>query len=1076
MTDKGKRDHGKVADEIFDFSGTDPDQLKSGRIPDPQPEHSLLFRWLADVLGAIEEFLRARGGTPLRMAIRFFWGLLAAIGIFLLVGPIINKQADFDDVIASSKIENVDWIAKDASFDFDVTREDDGSFQTTVHEKYTAVFVNGDENTVLRRLITEVHGHDAEFELLDAKVDGEAVDAAVTGRATTTDIELRPSDESKFSGTHLIEVSYVLNHLIENSTDAVTEAPVDQWNWPVIAPNWPQATSGLEVSVTLPRDVDDALVRKPHATVGWLLVSGNEWLEPDSETPESVTYSFSNDDNLPPNSQVVAVFVFEGGTFTQPEETTLFWVQTWGPLIPLGILLVIMLFSLAARWVVWADTVGEPWFVVRSDPPDNMSPMLAAQLLGKTRHAEIVSTLADGAHDGINSSDQTEDRARKRRLFKRKIKPTDGSRARKFRERWLTRLAQAGRRAGRAGNFPSVAKRAASWSNADAPVDKNLRWVPDSYVRDTFIWAPIAVTLLQWGILRQLSEQFILLVVWWPFAFVAASTIIACISIWAVLRPRPLTRKGALAVQQLKGIDVYARGTRLLDRGPVDDALLPYAVLFESPRRAGKTITEHAVRETGNRDLANGWRGSHFLSIPSMLAFIASIAIFAGSIVLVSMQPVPYGSEKYLSWPSSDVKGTIWTQVEGFNIEAELTRDDNGEARLDVTEHLTVGFEAGGASIPQIEREWTKSRFGQDLGLTVSSVTVDGDEVAFASRDGERTVAMATRLTDVIEGVHDVTVRYSLSHPAVEVADGGDRMQQVRWAAMLRHWDDTYYTNQSNAFDGSAPVRPMRFEFTVAPDLVNEVRSGGWTSYGDADDQPYESGTGFKPWAYENDVYLDGPSGELGDSIRYETRIGVETIRDDGALVASIDADAVESRVAVDEHGEDAGPPNTYGVDPEVNAALTSHELSITGDPGATLNFEPGTFTNVTPGSYDDYRTSYQTPLITLIVFTLFVVAVAIAVFVYVFKSRRSSGYSLLLTSAGTITLLAVAETIVFWWVVGDMRGSSPAIPGLVTLGLFMWVVVVAQWIIVGRNVAKAAKSSSKSSSKSKPKSSSTDT
>ncbi|MBP6686162.1 MAG: DUF2207 domain-containing protein, partial [Leucobacter sp.] len=769
MNPRAKKRGGRGAEAVFDLPGSDPELLSSGRIPDPQPEHTPLFRWLASRLDRIERFLRARGGKGLRTGIRLFWGVLAAIGIFLLVGPVLNKPMDFDDVIAAADVSDVDWIARDAAIDYEVDRALDGSFSATVTERFLANFSNGPEREVLRTLVTEVNGNDAEFALLGATVDGEPADTSVKRHPTTTDITVRAPGGELLDGEREIVLEYELHHLARPASDRATGDAIDEWVWPLFAPSWPQATKGLEVSVTLPRDLDELLVRQPHATVGWLLVSGNVWLTPEEETAESVRYAFENDDSLPPHADVWVEFSFAEGTFAQPSKTALFWVQTWGPLLPLAALALLMLFALAARRIVWADSAGEPWFVAREEPPQHLSPMLAAELMGKPRHAELVAELAAGPPQHRGSG---------------------GSR----RGAWLSALARAGRRAGRLGNLPTVFRWRSRWAREEAAVEAKLRWRPDSYVRDTFILAPIAVTLLQWGLLRQLSHQVILLVVWWPFVFVVASTVIAAVALWAVARPRPLTRKGALVMQQLRGVDVFASATRLVDRGPVTDPLLPYAVLFDSPRKAGNAVTQHAERDAGERGLAAGWRGEHFLSIPALLSLVAAGALFAGSIVLVSTQPAPYAQDEFLTWPSSESRGSIWSQTEGFSIDAELTRDSAGGAKLAVTEHITAGFAAGGASVPQFEREWPRERQGQDLGLEVEAVLVDGDEVPFTETAGPSTMKITTKLSEVLDGTVPVEVRYSLANPAVEVRDGGGVAQQLRWTAMHWFWDDTFYS------------------------------------------------------------------------------------------------------------------------------------------------------------------------------------------------------------------------------------------------------------------------------------------
>lgn len=1034
-SDPESTETGFISSEVFDIPGTDPELLRSGRIPDPQPEHTALFRGLATILTKIETFLRARGGLSLRWLIRFFWGALAAVSVFLLVGPVINQPKTFDQIIASAKLATVDWVARDAKIDYDVQRAADGTFTTRVSERYNATFVNGPEQRITRSLVTEVNGHDTEFEFVTATVDGTEAQTRVHRKATTTELIIERPDGAQFEGQHDVVIEYELHHLVDVDSHPVTGDPIDVWSWPLLGLTWPQATKGIDVSITLPRDVNDALIAKPYAQISWLLISGHERMEPDAESADWVRYQFDNSDTLPPNTQVWIEFTFKPGTFVIPDRTPLFWLQSWGPLIPLFALAVLMLFALAARWVVWADSAGRPWFVMRSDPPDDIPPNLAAQLLRRPRSAELVSKLAEAP-------------ATAKATVKAKAK---SSATTAVRERWLRSVAQTARRAGRLGNSPAVLSWRARWRLEQAALAQKLRWKPDSYVRDTFIWAPIAVTLMQWALLRQLSHQTKLLVVWWPTLFVAVSTVLAIIALWAVWRPRPLTPEGALAVQELKGIDAYARATRLVERGPLDDPLMPYAVLFAPPREAGERVLEHAIRETGDRGVASGWRTEHFLSVPAMLSFVAALAMFAGSIVLVSTMPPPYDGDEFQTWPSSDVKGTHLSQMRGFTVDAELGRDSAGGARLDVVERIDVEFRGGTYQIPQFTREWPAQRLGQKLGLAVESVRIDGEEIRFATQTNDRTTMMVTMLEQALEGVHQLEVRYALASPAVAVPDGPGTAQQIRWTAFHWWWDDDYYTNFEKLSDGRTKVRPVRVQLTVTPELASLVQSGGWIGYGDMDKPriPYESGRGYDSWVRVSNTYVD--------ERRVELRLGKELVRGDGALVVTYGAAEVEMRERdIELRSEE--DPTEFVVDQAFNDRLGQYELQLNTDFGAVLNFEPGTFANVDDNGYRNYQASYWAPFALTIALALLVILLSAVAVILVLRGERSAGLSALLFSWGSLTLLALAQTVVFWWVTGPMDGSSKLIPVLVSTGIAMWVVVIFQWIVVGRRTVGPAR------------------
>lgn len=1028
---RDRRSLDRAPEGFFDLAGSDPELLNSGRIPDPAPEHTPLFRWLASALQRLEATLRARGGQNLRFLIRFVWGVIAAIGIFLLVGPIVNKPLDFDDIIASADVDEVDWVARDAQIDYAVSRDAEGGFEAVVTEQYTADFRNGPEPLVERVIVTEFEGHDVEFELRSASIDGEPADTEVVRRSTTTGIELRRADGAEFSGEQRISVEYELHHLVAQEVDEATGRTVDRWSWPLFAPTWPQATKGIEVSLTMDPDLDDALVRAPQASVGWLLVAGNVWLDPEDATADGVRYSFENDDSLPPNSDIVLELDFAPGTFSQPPTTALFWWQTYGPLIPMAVLAVIALCAVAARRVVWADSAGEPWYLPRFEPPDDLDPDTAASLVGRPAHGELVDAMTRGGRF---------ERLDPRRRRTRKRPPAPSPEAR---EAWLREVARAGRRAGRAGNFLARSRIAARWAKRDDAVERRLRWVPDSYLRDTFLFAPVAITLLQWGLLRQLSAQEILSVVWWPVAFVLVSTALAVVALRAVARPRPLTRRGALAVQQLKGIDVWARGTRLLERGPIDDPIMPYAMLFESARTSGDAATSLAERETGDRGVSRGWRTGDFIAIPALLALAAAVVVLAGSIVLVSTQPAPYDADvKPITW-GHDLPGTLYTQVRGMEIDARLERGEDGQARIDVVERLNVEFDDSGPRVPQFAREWPVERLGQPLGLRFESIRIDGRDAPVSERPQPRTngLAVVTRLPEVLSGTHEVEVAYSLDAAAVSVPNGQEAVEQVRWTAWYSFWADQYYVHPSNPFDGEEPVRPLRVSLEISPDLADELSDGGWIAWdGDRERIPFEDGNWYGPWETE-------ATASTYDHRSFELRVGSERRLDDGSLRVDLDFDRILSA----ERG-DSGEPGPFAVDEELNDSLSKYDVSANSDLGVRLDFPAGTFRGVDPEAYADYRLERALPLVLVFGLAGIVVLAAAGSGFAASSARRGANASHRTVGLIAVPLLAIAQSVVFCWAVMSMRGSDATGGVAIAVGAFMWVAVVVSMVVIGKH------------------------
>ena len=989
--------------DLFDLAGSDPDTLSSGRIPDPQPAHTPLFRFLARVLTGVEERLRARGGPGLRVGIRAVWVAIAVIGAFLLVGPIINKPMEFEEVIESAQLSEVDWVARDATVRYDVSRDADGGFRADVAETFTADFLDGAEPSIRRTIVTEYEGRDVEFELAEVTIDGERVEAEVDRRATTTGIRITPPGGGEFTGQHEVTYAYELHHLTTVETEEATGKTVDRWDWPLFAPTWPQATSGIDVTIAFAPELDDALIRQPQAYVGWLLLAETAWLEPEGTDPDgAVLYSFSNDQNLPPNADLWIQAGFAEGTFARPDTTTLFWWQTYGPLLPMAVLLILVPFAIAARRIVWADSAGDPWYSARSEPPKGVSPEFAARLLQRPWHGELVASLAQPPKS-VNE---------------------------RGRRTWLVEAARAGRRAGRLGTLPAVLGRAVRWSADDTVVERKLRWVPRGYVRDAFVLAPIAIVLLQWGLLRQLSEQTILAAIWWPATFVLASTALAILTLAIVRTPRPLTREGALVVQQLRGIDAYADTTRLLDRGPIDEPLLPYAALFARPRRAGRAVEEHAIAESGDRRIADGWRTQGFISGPALLATVLALGVLAASITTVASLPQPYSEDIDFATEHHEVPGTLYTDTTGFDLSGELSRDEAGRARLDVVERHEVRFEEGAPRPPQFAREWPVERHGQDLGFAFESIRIDGEEVPTREIDGPSTVAVATALEEVLQGEHEIEVRYALESPAVETRSGVSgraEVEQVRWSAMLSFWEDDYTVDAGDSFGDRALVRPLRISFELAPGLVEEMRDGGWIDRdSDLADVPFEDGNTAMPWEY--DVrYLSERDDELHDA-----RIGSWTERADGSAIAVIDLSEV---------GDDI---DKYGAD-------LSHDL------GVLVDFPPGTFTGIDAGASAQDRLDRTLPFAVVLSLAGLVIVGSIVAALAAVLPARGAGSSLRLVSWGALPILAIAQAVLNAWAILPMPGSDGRGAIAIVLGCVMWLAVVVQAVVVGKRSPRPA-------------------
>jgi hypothetical protein len=781
-------------DPTTGVDGADPD-----RIADDPPKHTYLWVLLSGWLLSTEAWLRSHGDKRLRRGIRGFWTLIAIGGVVLLFGPVINPPLTLDDITSSASTATETWIARDFAVDYTVDLADDGTLRTEVEERITAFFPDDvDERGIERVIAIDYEGHDLEPSGISATLGGEPIE--VEESASATRLTLTVDTGERLQGDHEFVLRYSLNHLAYDTTDRATGAPVQLLEWDIFGPSWPHAVAGIDVRVSVPDSMDDRLVRQPRGIVAWSIVSAGDWLTPEPDSPAGRTvYAFSNDQNIPPNAGAWFSFVLEPGTVMLPPRSPLFWVQTFGPLAPLAFLLGTLLMAIAARAVAWSDARGRPWFVAQSEPPRGISVGTAAHILRSRRSLELAEKLA--AIPGVP------------RRAKRHGIPQEH----------LLSIGHAAQRSGRFGNLPRALRRYVGSQGSSEQFTEKLRRIPSGFVRDTFIGAPLALTIVQWGLVRQLSYQAPLAIVWWPVAFVLVSTVLAVIVLAIALSARPLTRKGALAKQHLRGIHVFAERTLLLERGTLREDVLPYAVLTAPAREAGAAIAERVERELGGPIPRRSWHTADYLTVPRLAIRGLALLVVAGAITVASVVSNPLANDdRYVAY-SGDVPGSLWTQVEGFSATAELRRGGTGHAELRATETLDVLFEEGGSLPPQVVRQWLTVVDGQQLDVRVDRVLIDGAPVDHVTERDADTLVMRTTMTQPLSGNHELRVEYTVGSAAVAAIDGvtGEIVDRVRWAALIDGWKYDYGNSDR-------VLEPLSIEITVADDLVDENLQAGW--------------------------------------------------------------------------------------------------------------------------------------------------------------------------------------------------------------------------------------------------------
>jgi hypothetical protein len=855
-SDDAARTVGDDADDAGAVDVVDP----ADRIADPAPRHTPLWAFLSAWLFGVEAWLKSHGGTKLRVSLWAFWALVGVGGATLLVGPVINPPITLDEITASAANATDSWIARDFVVDYAITRTEEGRLVAHVEERITAAFPDDvDESGIERVLATQYEGNALRPSNIEATLDGAAITPELSATADRLTIALDAGE--RLGGDHDVVLRYELHDLAYATVDESTDQPVDLLQWDVFGPAWGQAFTGLEVNLTVPHDINDQLIRQPRGSFAWTILSDGAWLDPEPGGPsDSATYQFTVDQNIPPNAQAQFLLSFEQGTFVMPAPSALYWLQVYGPLAPLVFLGATLLLALAARAVAWGDARGRPWYVAQYTPPSKVSPRMAAHVLREPRMVELAESL-EALRVG-------------RRRIKRRVY-ADGT-TRLIRRELQIAAAHAARRAGRLGDLPRALNSYYLDRERREQLSEGFRRIPRGFVRDLFIAAPIALTLVQWGLLRQLSEQRILSVVWWPATFFFVSVAISVVVVWIALSSRPLTRRGALLKQHLLGIQVYAERTRLLERGVLTDRVLPYAVLTGS-RQDAQRLGATVEAELGDPGATRNWQTPDFLSWPRLLVRTLSVLLVAGTITAVATLPDPFPRSSDYALYSSDLEGTFWAKVQGIDVAAELSRSDDGHAVVDVAERLTVEFDAEASGVPQFARQWPTSLNNQDLGFRLVSVTMDGDDVPHTTTFVDGTVLLETQLATPLSGSHDVEVRYVLDTAATATSAGVGTIDRVRWAALLDGWEN------DSTWDRDPAPSPFRLQFAMSEELAASATAAGWISLNTDRDYhhwtpsvvPFGSGNGVGPHtldlkpdeygSWPSDVTLD----DLGASVDF---------------------------------------------------------------------------------------------------------------------------------------------------------------------------------------------------------------
>lgn len=465
-------------------------------------------------------------------------------------------------------------------------------------ETLVAVFPEFDQNRGVRRAIPlDYDGHPVDLEILSVTDE--------TGAAREYSTEADEDGEFllvSMAGDEYVHgrQTYVITHRQHNVTHVPDDRPIDEFYWDVNGTGWAQPFGRVSAEVTLDPAVAAGFTGEAACYQGWS--GSNEACAALDVQPHGVTASSRA---LGPYENLTVALAFEPGTFVPRDDaftsSPAALVGAGGALAAVGAAIA----AVVARLTRWRNHPGRGTIIAQYEPPEGVSAMEAAELVGKPGRG-VTATILQLAiarrlrivelsprrfaveYGGGEGPDPDADQVL-RALFassgRRELRQSDTALGRKF-----ISLRSAVRR---------------------RVVAQGFRRTPPAGPRVLLGMAAIggAVISMVFGIFALDAAMGGA----WPALGFVVGILAALVACFALAEVRPLTEPGRAAKDHLEGLRVYielaeADRLRMLQSpdGALRDAesvlklnerLLPYAVLFGLERDWSRVLAaEYAER------------------------------------------------------------------------------------------------------------------------------------------------------------------------------------------------------------------------------------------------------------------------------------------------------------------------------------------------------------------------------------------------------------------------------------------------------------------------------------------------
>jgi uncharacterized membrane protein YgcG len=346
----------------------------------------------------LRPLLRAAAAAAVVAAALVAAPALAASGA---TGELAGDTTSADSALAASAplaavpadVDDFTFASFDAVFELSRDAAKRSVLETT--ETLVAVFPEYDQNRGIRRAIPlDYDGHPTDIR----------VESVTDEDGTPRPYEVAEDEEGVFLLITIAaddyvhgEQSYVISYRQQNVTLQPDDAPIDEFYWDVNGTGWAQPFGRVRAEVRMSPDVAAGLNGDTACYRGWQ-GSGTpcESLTTTETDPPAVIAEAAS---LGPYENLTVAIGFEQGTFVPRDDSFAASPAAIAGAVAAGLTGLALVAAIVLRATRWRNHPGRGTIIAQYEPPEGVSAMVAADLVGHPEKG-VTATILERAVDG----------------------------------------------------------------------------------------------------------------------------------------------------------------------------------------------------------------------------------------------------------------------------------------------------------------------------------------------------------------------------------------------------------------------------------------------------------------------------------------------------------------------------------------------------------------------------------------------------------------------------------------------------------------------------------------------------